>query len=190
MNRRILLKQLGLLAGAAIVLPHCTSKETVQEATISLHHLKPTGDQQRALTVLVDALIPKTDTPGARDLGVQDYVWRMIDDCTSAEDQKKFMDGLDQLAGVTYERFGKSIPECAPDDLKTILQEMNNGKLAPATGDNNIPNFYNQFRGYTIRGFLGSESVMTNVFHYNMIPGRFIGVVEITDPHDLKTILG
>jgi hypothetical protein len=114
----------------------------------------------------------------------------MIDDCTSADDQKKFLAGLDQLSAITRDRFGDSIEECEAADLKTLLQEMNDGKIAPAKGDNNIGDFYRQLRGHTVRGFLGSESVMTDVFHYNMIPGRFTGVVEIKDPNDLKTILG
>jgi hypothetical protein len=190
MKRRTLLKQLGLLAGAAVILPHCTGKETAHEAAISLHHLKPTSTQQDDVAALVDALIPKTDTPGARELGVQNYTWRMIDDCTSEEDQRKFMAGLEQLSSVANRRFGESIAECSADDLAILLREMNDGKVSPESGDNNIPDFYRQFRGHTVRGFLGSESVMTDVFHYNMVPGRFTGVVEIKDPNDLNTILG
>ena len=186
MKRRTLLKQLGLLAGAAVILPHCKGKETAQEATISLHKITLTNDQQNSVTALVDVLIPKTDTPGAKELNVQEYVWRMVDDCTSEEDQKKFLDGLDQLAAVADERFGKSIAECSPADIQSLLKEMEEGKLK----DQNIGAFYQQFRGHTIRGYAGTEYMMTNVYHYNMIPGHFTGVVEIKDPNDLKTILG
>ncbi|RAV99231.1 gluconate 2-dehydrogenase subunit 3 family protein [Pseudochryseolinea flava] len=186
MKRRMLLKQLGLLAGAAVVLPHCTGKETAQEATISLHKLKITGHHQNSVTALVDALIPKTDTPGAKELDVQSYVWRMVDDCTSEEDQKKFLAGLDHLTTIADDRFGKTIAECSAADLQTLLQEMNDGKIT----EKNVGDFYQQFRRHTIRGFVGTESVMTNVYHYNMIPGHFTGVVEIKDPNDLKVILG
>lgn len=190
MQRRTALKQLGLLAGAVILLPHCTGKETAKQATLSLHNLKITGNQEDALAALADALIPKTDLPGARELNVQQFVWRMIDDCTDEANQQKFLTGLDQVRAVADQKFGKALEVCSTSDLQSLLKDIDANNIAPQGEVNLIQDFYKSFRAYTVRGFLGSEPIMTNVFGYNMIPGRFTGVVEINASSDLKTILG
>lgn len=190
MQRRTALKQLGLLAGAVILLPHCNGKETVKQATLSLHNLKINGNQEDALAALVDALIPKTDLPGARELNVPQFVWRMVDDCTPETDQQKFLKGLDQVRALADQRFGNTLENCAIADLQSLLKDIEEKKLTPQDNEDHISDFYELFRSNTIKGFLGSEPIMTNVFGYNMIPGRFTGVVEINASSDLKTILG
>lgn len=190
MQRRTALKQLGLLAGAVILLPHCTGKETAKQATLSLHNLKITGNQENALTALVDALIPKTDLPGARELNVPQFVWRMVDDCTDEANQQNFLSGLDQVRAVADQKFGKALDLCSASELQSLLKDIEENKIITQDNVNHIQDFYKPFRSYTIRGFLGSEPIMTNVFGYNMIPGRFTGVVEINASSDLKTILG
>lgn len=190
MQRRTALKQLGLLAGAVILLPHCTGKETATQATLELHNIKITGNQQEALAALVDALIPKTDLPGARELNVPQFVWRMVDDCTDETSQQIFLTGLDQVRAVADQKFGKALETCGPSDLQSLLKDIESNKITPQNNVNHVQDFYKSFRSYTIRGFLGSEPIMTNVFGYNMIPGRFTGIVEINASSDLKTILG
>lgn len=190
MQRRTALKQLGVLAGAVILLPHCSGKETAKQASLSLHNLKITGNQEDALAALVDALIPKTNQPGARELNIQQFVWRMVDDCTEEADQQKFLSGLDQVRTVADQKFGKALEDCSLSDLQSLLKEIDEKKITPEGNTNHIPDFYTLFRKHTIRGFLGSEPIMTDVFGYKMIPGKFTGVVEINASSDLKTILG
>lgn len=190
MQRRTALKQLGLLAGAAVLLPHCIGKETVRQSTLSLHNLKITGNQEDALASLVDALIPKTNQPGAKELNVPNFVWRMVDDCTEATDQQKFLAGLDQVRAIANQQFGNALEKCTQPQIQSLLKDVEAKKLVAIEGEDNIAAFNKQFRSLTIRGYLGSEPIMTNVFGYNMIPGKFIGVVEINASSDLKTILG
>jgi len=192
MQRRTLLKQLGLIAGAAIILPHCTSKEAATEATVALHNLKVSGEQENLLATMTDALIPKTDTPGAKELNIHHYVLRMVDDCVNAETQKRFMAGMAQAQKAIADKTGKDAEACTPAEWQAFFQDMEASKTAapaPAQGDDDLKDFYGRFRQLTIRGYLGSEYVMTNVFGYKMIPGKFTGEVKIDANSDLKTIL-
>jgi hypothetical protein len=190
MQRRTALKQLGLIAGAAIILPHCTSKEAATEASMTLHNLKVTGQQENLLASMTDALIPKTDTPGAKELNIHQFVLRMADDCMDAETRKRFMAGFTQAQKALEDKTGKDASDCTPAELQALFQDIAAGKTpVPAQGEDNLKAFYEPFRQLTIRGYLGSEYVMTNVFGYKMIPGKFIGEVKIDANSDLKTIL-
>lgn len=192
MQRRTALKQLGLIAGAAIILPHCTSKEAATEATIKLHKLQVSGQQENLLATMTEALIPKTDTPGAKELNIHQFVLRMMDDCFDAGAQKKFMAGLAQAQKALADKTGKDAEDCTPAEIQAFFQDIKDGKTAApagAQGEDNLKAFYEPFRQLTIRGYLGSEYVMTNVFGYQMIPGKFTGQVKIDANSDLKTIL-
>lgn len=190
MQRRTALKQLGLIAGAAIILPHCTSKEAATEATIKLHKLQVSGQQENLLATMTEALIPKTDTPGAKELNIHQFVLRMMDDCFDADAQKKFMTGLGQAQKMLADKTGKDAEDCTPADIQALFKDIEASKTAaPAQGDDDLKAFYESFRQLTIRGYLGSEYVMTNVFGYQMIPGKFTGEVKIDANSDLKTIL-
>ena len=56
--------------------------------------------------------------------------------------------------------------------------------------ENQLPAFYSIAKRHTIRGYLSSEYIMTNVLVYNMIPGRYNGCIEIKDKNDLQTVIG
>ena len=53
-----------------------------------------------------------------------------------------------------------------------------------------LSRFYSLTRRYTIQGFTSSEYVLTNVMHYDMIPGKFVGCVPVEDKNDIKTVMG
>lgn len=189
MQRRTALKQLGFLAGGAMLIPSCVGKETVKEATIQLHKITINGNQENLLAAMAESLIPKTDIPGAGELNAHHFVLHMIDDCYEEDAQQKFLRGLEQAQKAIEDKTGKNFEECTPEEQQAFLKDLDAGTLTPE-GENNLKDFYKPFRQLTIRAYLGSEYVMTNVFGYNMVPGRFDGAVEITPTTDLKTLLG
>jgi hypothetical protein len=48
---------------------------------VQLKHLKIDADQENLVNNLAETILPKTDTPGAKDLGINLFVFKMIDDC-------------------------------------------------------------------------------------------------------------
>ncbi len=192
MKRRTALKQLGLLAGSTMLLPSCIGK-TITQPTIALHKIAISGNQENVLAAMANCLIPKTDTPGASELKAHHFALRMVDDCFEPEEQQKFLMGLAQVEKAIEDKTGNTFTEATIAEQKIFLQDVEAGKVIPTLKEgevNSIEGFYSPFRNLIIRGYLGSEYVMTNVFGYNMIPGRFKGVVEINANSDLKTILG
>lgn len=191
MNRRIALKQMGLISAGAMLLPSCLHE--ARKLSVSLNNIVITGDQEALLAELVGSIIPATETPGARELEVHKFVLRMVDDCQDAENQQKFVTGLGQLDETTKRFVGKSFEDSTAEERHSLLSELESKKEQSAMGDgkeSQIPTFYSLTKRYTVQGYLSSEYIMTNVLVYNMVPGGFNGCVEIKDKNDIQTVIG
>jgi len=79
-------------------------------------------EESKLITVLVDLLIPRTETPGASDAGVPAFIDRTL---SSRKDrQQEFRDGLAKLEEESRKRFGASLLDLKPKDQAAILQDM------------------------------------------------------------------
>src|SRR5690606_1131474 len=104
MKRRLALQQLALMVGGTVVVPRFLIAEEIR--SIPLETLK-FGDKAPIVAAVAEVIIPKTDIPGARDLGVQLFVLKMVEDCYQEEIQHNFLEGLEQLDLLSHQRFGK-----------------------------------------------------------------------------------
>ena len=191
MNRRIALKQLGLITAGAALLPACV-REAAKSVSIPLKHIQITGSQESVLAEIAETLIPTTDVPGAKAMNVQQFVLRMVDDCQSLESQKEFEKGLADFEQAVDKKYGKSFDALPAADRKNFLSEIDAAAKVEREKDamSAVSRFYSLTKRYTIQGFSSSEYVLTNVMHYNMIPGKFIGCVPVQDKNDIKTVMG
>lgn len=191
MNRRIALRQLGLITAGAALLPACV-KEAAKATSITLKNIKVSGGQEAVLAEVAETLIPATDIPGAKAMNLQQFVLRMVDDCQSAEAQKDFESGFAAFEQAVDKKFGRSFDELSAADRKAFLTGLDETAKAEKEKESlsQLSKFYLMTRRYTIQGFTSSEYVLTNVLPYNMIPGKFQGCVPITDKNDIKTIIG
>jgi hypothetical protein len=191
MNRRIALKQLGLITAGAAMLPACV-KEAAKATSIALKNIQVSGGQEAVLAEIAETLIPATDMPGAKAMDVQQFILRMVDDCQPTEAQRDFEKGFIAFEEAVDKKFGKSFEELSAEDKKTFINELDATAKAEREKENlsALSKFYSLTRRYTIQGFTSSEYVLTKVLPYNMIPGKFIGCVPITDKNDIKTIIG
>lgn len=131
------------------------------------------ADQANVLAGLVDTLIPATDTPGATELAVPQFIQKMVTDCYDTSAQQNLAKGLtalDELARQTYNRpFADGNATQRTDLLNRLAQ----------TTDADQKAFYALVKGLTIRGYLTSEYVMTNLTHFEPIPGYYHGCVPV-----------
>src|SRR6218665_1941113 len=100
MERRTAIRHMALLCASAMLLPSCL--ENKKSTSLDLKQLTVTAEQEQLLAELVETIIPKTDTPGARELGVHLFVLKMVDDCYAKEEQEKFLSGLQVFEGKSF----------------------------------------------------------------------------------------
>jgi len=164
MKRRNAIRNMIIIAGGVAIVPSCLTP--TDKASISLHKITITTRQEQLLAAIASAIIPRTDTPGAGEVGAHLFVLKMLDDCYEKEDQEKFISGLNQLENSTKKRFGSSFIKCTSAQKETVLKEVEN----KSGYSRDIVDFYKIMKEKTIQGFLTSKYVVLNIQKYELIP--------------------
>lgn len=170
MERRVALKSMAVAMGAMAGLPAWASgwnKSAVAKSGLLA------ADQSKNLLMIVETIIPKTDTPGAGELGVADFVQKMVKDCYDAKAQASLSSGISNIDEQSVQRFGKSFADADKTQRLQLLQEIEKSNDAAQKG------FFSMVKNLTIQGYMTSEYVMTNITHYEMVPARYHGCVPV-----------
>jgi hypothetical protein len=173
MNRRTVIKNFLVFSAGAALIPSCMHEEG--KSSILLKHIKVNGDLEKMLAELSETIIPKTNSPGAKDLSSHLFVLMMVDDCYTTNDQQKYIRGLGQFDAFAKKNYGDSFLECTPAQKKELLKKIENKNDVPEE----IASFYAITKRLTIQSFTSSKYFLTNVQVYEMIPGRFHGCVPV-----------
>jgi gluconate 2-dehydrogenase gamma chain len=91
--------------------------------------------QLETVAILVDLIIPKTDTPGARDALVQQHLDRILSESQEPV-RAKFLEGLWWLDGYCLQSAAKPFKNLSPaDQMTTLLHLYGNSdpQLRPGT---------------------------------------------------------
>ena len=103
MNRR---QAIGIGAAAALAIPAGLvwwNKSKIGDSALLNENRKA------ILAAAVDAIIPEGKTPGAKSLGVDLFVAKIVQDCLDAEKQTLFGDGLVELDKASKKQFSKRL---------------------------------------------------------------------------------
>ncbi|QCR21312.1 gluconate 2-dehydrogenase subunit 3 family protein [Pontibacter sp. SGAir0037] len=168
MRRRSVVKSLLFFTGGVMILPSCITEE--RKASVLLNNLSVSEDQEKLLAEVAETIIPQTDTPGAKQMGLHLFVLKMLDDCQEEKEQKAFMNGLKQFEELTQKQFGASFTACNPKQRQEILT-----KLEARNAPEDVLAFYKIMKDQTIKGYLNSKVVMTELRVYELIPARYNG---------------
>ncbi len=162
---------MAVAVGGLMALPGWASgwnRTTVQSARFL------SAPQDALLADVAETILPATDTPGAKALNVHQFIQKMITDCfepTAQETLKKGLAAVEEKARATY---GKSFAEGDATQRTTLLSGLN------ASEDPTLKSFYSTVKNLTIRGYMTSEYVMTNLTKFEFAPGRYHGCVPVT----------
>ncbi|WP_229217174.1 gluconate 2-dehydrogenase subunit 3 family protein [Dyadobacter luteus] len=170
MERRVALKNMAAAMGAMVVMPAWASGWNTK--AVSAVGLLDAGKAE-TLALVVETIIPKTDTPGARELGVGGFVEKMVKDCYDAKAQAGLSAGLDAVEAISKKNFNKSYADLTKQQQLSLLEGIDKGSDADLKG------FLGLVKNLTIQGYTSSEYVMTNITHYEMIPARYHGCVPV-----------
>jgi hypothetical protein len=137
------------------------------------------------IVALVETIIPATDSPGAKQAGVQDYIITMVKDCTDIKSQNKFIDGLKDLQQYCSSSYGKIFEQCSLlQQQQTLKHFEQRGKSSSGiTGKIEKKffgeSFFTTLKRYTAEGYCTSEAGATKGLSYKPIPGKFIGCMPL-----------
>jgi len=133
---------------------------------------------------LVETIIPKTDSPGAKDVGVGKFLMMMILECTDRRSQNNFINGLEDLTQDAYSAFNRSFLKCSGEERETLLRNFET-ELNPNSIWNKVERkvlgepFISILKKYTALGYCTSEWGAKEGLSYDYIPGRYVGVTSL-----------
>ncbi|RYF89442.1 MAG: gluconate 2-dehydrogenase subunit 3 family protein, partial [Chitinophagaceae bacterium] len=111
-------------------------------------------------------IIPKTDTPGAREVGSHLFVMKMLDDCYETGVQQKFITGMDMLEEAANKKFGNSFVRCTGVQKKQMLQSIEKKE----NFSTEVYDFYTIMKDRTIEGYMTSKYVVMDIMKAELIP--------------------
>jgi hypothetical protein len=173
MNRRYAIRQILAVSAGMMIVPSCMEDRT--KASFLLKNYQISGEQEKMLAELAEMIIPKTTTPGAKDVYAHQFAMKMIDDCESKDDQQKFVKGLEAFEKYTKGKTGSSFLEATSQQRSVVLEELEKMKA----GDSEEASFYRKMKGLTIRAYTTSQFYLTQVQVYELVPGRWHGCVPV-----------
>lgn len=191
MDRREALRRTALLMGGALsapaimgVLNGCTAKPTIDWKPEFL-----SNDQGILISQIAEIIIPKTDTPGAKDVGVPAFIDSMLKDVYSKEEQQRYLDGLKSFDEQAKAQYGESFIELDEEDQDAFVRKVHNEAIeASRTIDPKPPRpFILMTKELTMLGFFTSEAGATQVLQYLPVPGAYKGCVPLSEAGNGKT---
>ena len=172
-NRRSAIRQLFCISAGALILPSCMQDKS--KSAILLKNLSIDSGQEKLLEELTETIIPATSTPGAKDIYAHLFVLKMMDDCYKKENQKKFIDGMEQFQKEAKKELDKSFVDATPAQRQSFLKKVE----ADKESKDDLTWFYATTKQLTIQAYITSEYYLTKVQVYEMVPSRYHGCVPV-----------
>jgi gluconate 2-dehydrogenase subunit 3-like protein len=113
-----------------------------------------TPDEYKTVDQVTELIIPKDDSPGARDAGVGEFIDFMV---AHDEDlQYRFRTGVTWLNAFAIENHGRDFPALSPDQQETLLARLAfQSKQSPTEVQGQ--QFFKLIREYTVMGYYTSR---------------------------------
>jgi hypothetical protein len=184
MNRRTVIKNLALVIGGAVLLPSCMNDDG--STFVKLKHINIDAAGQKLIADVAETIIPKTNTPGAKDLNLPPFILKMLDDCYNKKDQLAFLAGLNDFNDMIKKKYNQSFSELTVKDREAVLmgieskthhskpQGRSTKPKKPLAGQAPVDMFYWTVKQQTIFAYTTSKFFMTKEIFYDMIPGRYV----------------
>ncbi|RDV25602.1 gluconate 2-dehydrogenase subunit 3 family protein [Alteromonas aestuariivivens] len=191
MERRELLKLIAAATGTAFVGGAAFAYE--QRAAVNLHDTGFSELDVAFLNEVGDVILPKTDTPGAKEANVGAMMVVFAADCYTASERQAFRDGLTQLNSYSKEKLNKDFLLLTAEQKLQLLTGLDTearrynaehgvyrNETARPDSQNRaspvpVPHYFTLFKQLTLYSFFTSQIGATKVLRYSAIPGRYDG---------------
>lgn len=150
--------------------------------------------QFTTVQVMAELIIPRTDTPGATEVGVADFIDLILTEWCDDNDRTKFLSGLADVQSRANDRFGKDFVACTSLQQGQILTDLGNVMLKQLQGGGRIgrrraahagSDFYSMFRRLTLTAYYTSEAGATRELGFEIIPDGYNGCAPTPDSKEV-----
>lgn len=180
-NRREILLGLAFTLGGAGAVASC---DGMGDDAI-LRSLRPDGRLQfynrreyRLVGVIADAIIPRTETPGAIDVGVPTYLDAMLNTWASEATQREHHAALDEIGAALGTRFF-GLPDA---ERRAAVAELDAAAYAEGgSEEGSVGARYRALKALIASVYYASEPGATQELQYELVPGRWAGNLPLSE---------
>ncbi|MCP9200067.1 gluconate 2-dehydrogenase subunit 3 family protein [Gramella sp. GC03-9] len=198
MDRRKALKNIGMGAGFLIMGPSALSllQSCKNEPEYDWQPVFLSASHGFALKRILDVILPTTETPGASDLNIAQFIDAYMDEVAGEDQRQRFNRGAENFSQAFENEFGKNQDDGSGEDFEAIIKKYL--KATPAqkeeflkrttetqdalpqeqetemNPDAGAYEYLNTVRDLGIWAWKNSEAVGENVLWYDPIPGQYI----------------
>jgi hypothetical protein len=142
--------------------------------------------EMAVLSAAAQIIVPATDTPGAQEAGVPQFIAALSAHWMTADELAIFRTGLAGLDASAQQRHHCAYAACTPEQGADILQALRvaspyGGRTFSLTDrilDPKAP-FYLRLRDLVVLGYFTSEAGSNQELRYMPVPGKFESNVDI-----------
>ena len=180
MNRRELIKHIGLLTGVAVTggelfLTGCTSSDNAPVSFFTQEDISFFDD-------VAETIIPRTDTPGAKDAEVGKFMASYASDCYDDNDRQLVKAGIRDIntksSTMNREFFKYASPEQKQKLLEQIDAEAKKHNETESKKQVQGPHYFTLMKQMVLLGFFTSKPGATQVLRYLPVPGKYLGCID------------
>lgn len=176
----------GVVSAPAImgVLKGCTARPSLDWKPEFLSE-----DQAALISDVAEIIIPRTNTPGAKDVGVPSFVDLMLKDVYAKEDQNRFIEGLTAFDNDAKQVYGDPFNELDDEQKAEFVKKKHDEAIQAEKSDNKPEQrpFILMMKELTMLGFFTSEPGATQVLQYDPVPGAYKGCIPLSEAGNGRT---
>lgn len=170
LNRRETMLSLLAVASAGMA-AGCKDKTATQpsgESKFKIGDPFLNASEMALLTTAAGLIIPKTDTPGADEAGVQDTIQDLLSNWTDGDVRSYWREGIKSIS----KHF-----DMAAEDKAASLSALDSGVYSKKI---DLP-FYHDFKQAIVGAYYMSEAGATEELAYDPVPGDFKGCIDFSE---------
>lgn len=141
--------------------------------------------QAATVTTMAELILPRTDTPGATDVGATAFIDLILTEWYEEADRSRFLAGLADVDTRSQRLFARDFVGCSALQQSEILINLGEQMMEEAERVRDQPptlgevpggvNFYSMLRRLVLTAYYTSEAGATQELHFEMIPDRYEG---------------
>jgi Gluconate 2-dehydrogenase subunit 3 len=188
MNRRAILKSSALWVSYAVssnFITGCTEDE--KQIPLSWQPIFLTNNQAQTVSAITECLLPRTKTPGAKDLNIDRFVDKMLKETLSPDEQKDFISSLNAFETACKSQYSRSFTVCLPQEQAAFVLQIDKipvkyprekwgirfGKLPPTL-------FFRRVKELTLLGFFTAQEIGEKVLSFDPIPSTYVACIPLS----------
>jgi hypothetical protein len=188
LSRREAIRRVALMMGGAVSAPAILgllsgcSAEPPPSKNAEWKPVFLTLAQSALVAEVAEIMIPRTDTPGAKDVGIPAFIDKMLKDAYPKDDQERFVTGLADFEAQAKREHGRAFLELEPALRTAMVKQVHDPAVEAErkSADRRRP-FILMTKELTMLGYFTSQPGATQVLQYRPVPGAYHACVPLAE---------